>query len=612
MHRIIPTHQLDQYIEVMLQTQFPFVNLYSLYNTDLLNDNSNDRNNGNSDNSSGHNTDMVQLIEGDHDVISQPTESVEIIPLKQETTNRIVPKSANQMEQSDLDEIRESEPYSTLQVIPNSQNSSESDIEQVNNHLLSEKIESDNLDKNIGQQGPPLHSNNNDDNTLNEQTEIHTVHLTKSNGQSLGLSVVGYIYKNPYDENQYNKGLFVQNIIPNSISDQCKSIQVNDQIIQVNETSLIGLDNVQAVSILKKANRDITLKLRRYLHGLLCEELKKAGSSAVNICCQQNLQLNTQQSYESDTNPDYPQSVKENLCKHCMLNIETSDSSDQSTSSKRYRERRPISIVTSFNQSDTLYMELTDDLIDSPCTCLNDNECIQKSSLMILSEGEENMQDVQLHKLLSTPTSSSLSSSSICTYNNSTFLDSAHSSDKSIADKFCTTYIPYEVKSNVILASFHHKIQTLATKPAVMINGITNKSDTNQDRVLTTDQEDETYDRIVCRSESDNNNVITSEINSLSPIDFSNEVQELETMPKLISENSAGTTDIGNVKQNAYQNGIKNIENTSVSLQEKVEITRHLVSATKERNLCDYLVNNIHTYPHFPYLLHFAISRQIF
>lgn len=35
--RIIPTHQIDQYIDVLLHKKLPLVDLYSLYKTDLLN-----------------------------------------------------------------------------------------------------------------------------------------------------------------------------------------------------------------------------------------------------------------------------------------------------------------------------------------------------------------------------------------------------------------------------------------------------------------------------------------------------------------------------------------------------------------------------------------------
>lgn len=55
--------------------------------------------------------------------------------------------------------------------------------------------------ENISQQGLSIHVNNEQENGDEEaeETEIHTVQLTKSKDQGLGLSVVGYIYKNPYN-----------------------------------------------------------------------------------------------------------------------------------------------------------------------------------------------------------------------------------------------------------------------------------------------------------------------------------------------------------------------------------------------------------------------------
>ena len=53
-------------------------------------------------------------------------------------------------------------------------------------------------------------------------------------------------------------GIFVKSVIEGSISDLSGSIMVNDQITEVNGTSLSGRSNQEAVDILKKTGKDNT------------------------------------------------------------------------------------------------------------------------------------------------------------------------------------------------------------------------------------------------------------------------------------------------------------------------------------------------------------------
>ena len=56
---------------------------------------------------------------------------------------------------------------------------------------------------------------------------------------------------------------------------------VNDQITEVDGTSLSGRTNQEAVDILKKTGNLVTLKIVRYLRGLKFEELQD-GIKAAN------------------------------------------------------------------------------------------------------------------------------------------------------------------------------------------------------------------------------------------------------------------------------------------------------------------------------------------
>ena len=71
-------------------------------------------------------------------------------------------------------------------------------------------------------------------------------------------------------------------MIEGSIADLSGSIMVNDQITEVNGTSLSGRSNQEAVDILKKTGSLVDLTIVRYLRGLKFEELQD-GIKAANI-----------------------------------------------------------------------------------------------------------------------------------------------------------------------------------------------------------------------------------------------------------------------------------------------------------------------------------------
>ncbi len=66
------------------------------------------------------------------------------------------------------------------------------------------------------------------------------------------------------------------------MADKSGSILVNDQITEVNGTSLSGRTNQEAVDILKKTGSVVNLTIVRYLRGLKFEELQD-GIKAANV-----------------------------------------------------------------------------------------------------------------------------------------------------------------------------------------------------------------------------------------------------------------------------------------------------------------------------------------
>ncbi|KAK4467984.1 hypothetical protein MN116_008166 [Schistosoma mekongi] len=356
---IIPTHQLDQYIDLLLHKNLPFVDLCNYCKTNSLD--------------IENNCDTIEIKSNheDHFELRKSVNCIESEFLKMNDINESFLMSSNQLEQSDVDDIREIEPCSTLEVSISSQNSSESDVEKTDTNLPSRIITDDFIDNtfkcnrmlnsqqhtsscsipspfneyvtgNISQKDSPIRVKN-DNNEDDDETEIHIVHLTKPKDQGLGLCIVGYIYKNPYD------------------------------------------DNVQAVSILKKSDTNITLKLKRYLHGFLYEELQKSGHLTINNNPIQNHLTKASNTSLLDQTSDQAYPINNSA----FINSETSESSEPTTMGKLHQHEYYLLDDNNFNQSDILYVELTEDFIDPSCSSLSDHEGILKSLVLGNEESTE-------------------------------------------------------------------------------------------------------------------------------------------------------------------------------------------------------------------------------
>lgn len=102
------------------------------------------------------------------------------------------------------------------------------------------------------------------------ETERFVVELKKdSNG--LGITIAGYVC-----EKEELSGIFVKSVSAGSAADLSGKIQVNDRIIEVDNQSLQGFTNHQAVEVLKKSGTVVSLRLERYLRGPKYEQLQQA------------------------------------------------------------------------------------------------------------------------------------------------------------------------------------------------------------------------------------------------------------------------------------------------------------------------------------------------
>ncbi|KAK2835076.1 hypothetical protein Q5P01_015560 [Channa striata] len=114
-----------------------------------------------------------------------------------------------------------------------------------------------------------------------EGYEIHEVPLTKNNGQSLGISIIG---NNPLTS-QDAVGVFVKTVVPGSAADQSGNIRVHDRLIALDGISLHGLTNQEVLEVMKQTGRTVVFTLIRKKTRALERSLDKVerGSSRVSL-----------------------------------------------------------------------------------------------------------------------------------------------------------------------------------------------------------------------------------------------------------------------------------------------------------------------------------------
>ncbi|XP_074953504.1 inaD-like protein isoform X2 [Phalacrocorax aristotelis] len=102
----------------------------------------------------------------------------------------------------------------------------------------------------------PSFQNGNDNTNL---FETYDVELIKKNGQSLGITIVGYAGTCDVEPS----GIFVKNIIPGSAADHNGQIHVHDKIVAVDGVNIQDYTNQEVVDALRNTGQTVCLTLLR-------------------------------------------------------------------------------------------------------------------------------------------------------------------------------------------------------------------------------------------------------------------------------------------------------------------------------------------------------------
>ncbi|CAF2877629.1 unnamed protein product [Rotaria sp. Silwood2] len=104
-------------------------------------------------------------------------------------------------------------------------------------------------------------------------TQLLDVTLEKGD-DGLGITVAGYVSPDSTN-NDAIAGIFIRDIAEGSVCSRDGRLSIGDQIIEVNDQSLNGFSNIQALYLLQNTSSSVRLKVRRYLDGIKFEKIKE-------------------------------------------------------------------------------------------------------------------------------------------------------------------------------------------------------------------------------------------------------------------------------------------------------------------------------------------------
>ncbi|XP_039984387.1 inaD-like protein [Xiphias gladius] len=130
-----------------------------------------------------------------------------------------------------------------------------------------------------------------------EGYEIHEVPLTKNDGQSLGISIIGY---NPLTS-QDAVGVFVKHVVPGSAADQSGNIRVHDRLIALDGVSLHGMTNQEVLEVMKQTGQTVVLTVVRKKARALERSLDKVERESSHVSLRRSLEVKARSSGFSST-----------------------------------------------------------------------------------------------------------------------------------------------------------------------------------------------------------------------------------------------------------------------------------------------------------------------
>ncbi|XP_029285116.1 inaD-like protein isoform X2 [Cottoperca gobio] len=133
-----------------------------------------------------------------------------------------------------------------------------------------------------------------------EGYEIHEVPLTKNDGQSLGISIIGYNTLTSQDA----VGVFVKHVVPGSAADHSGNIKVHDRLLALDGVSLHGMTNHEVLEVMKKTGQTVVLSVVRKKPRTLERSLDKVERESSRLSSRRSMEVNARSSGFGFTAPN--------------------------------------------------------------------------------------------------------------------------------------------------------------------------------------------------------------------------------------------------------------------------------------------------------------------
>lgn len=118
-----------------------------------------------------------------------------------------------------------------------------------------------------------------------------------SRKHGLGLTVAGGLGSQPYRDQE--PGIFVARVVPGGAADAA-GLKLDDEIVSINGIPCTELDHYQAVDLLRNAQGDIKVKVRRRVPRLVQTALPKPSNLGPLIRSRSSTQLNSSRREDRD------------------------------------------------------------------------------------------------------------------------------------------------------------------------------------------------------------------------------------------------------------------------------------------------------------------------
>ncbi|ELT96695.1 hypothetical protein CAPTEDRAFT_76907, partial [Capitella teleta] len=84
-----------------------------------------------------------------------------------------------------------------------------------------------------------------------EARDVLTLNIALEGTSGLGVNVKGKVTPSP--DGSLREGIFIKSVLPEGAAAKDGRLRVNDQLMAVNQQSLVGLKNIQSMEVLRKA-----------------------------------------------------------------------------------------------------------------------------------------------------------------------------------------------------------------------------------------------------------------------------------------------------------------------------------------------------------------------